>query len=214
MFGDHDSAAGARAARGAAFAAARPTAPIGETSGTDRRRPPCSSPNHTARRDVGIARPAAVPAPTRSRLNVGSITSVLVAAVTVFAVAGFMLITGDADQESAKVEHRQVVETLVSSAKPVPVELPPAQEPPAPPPVVQELHLPRPCGQDRRSGSRSPQDAMECTAAGCAAPPLNPGFDDAAVKAIQDWWLAQPPRRRRRSGAAPFQPFNPFAPPA
>ena len=46
-------------------------------------------------------------------------------------------------------------------------------------------------------------------------PPLNPGFD-AAVKAIQDWWLAQQPPPPPPEGLepAPFQPFNPFAPPA
>ena len=157
-----------------------------------------------------------MPAPTRSRLNVGSITSVLVAAVTVFAVAGFMLITGDADQESAKVEHRQVVETLVSSAKPVPVELPPAQELPAPPPVVQEAPPPaavRPgppqwIPQPPKTQWSAPQQAAP-------PPPLNPGFD-AAVKAIQDWWLAQQPPPPPPEGLepAPFQPFNPFAPPA
>ena len=55
VFGDHDSGRELALARGAAFAAARPTAPIGETSGTDRPARRVRHPNHTARRDVGIA---------------------------------------------------------------------------------------------------------------------------------------------------------------
>lgn len=204
-------------ARGAAFAAARPTAPIGETSGTDRPAPAVFVTRTTRLAAMSeLLEPVAVPAPTRSRLNVGSITSVLVAAVTVFAVAGFMLITGDADQESAKVEHRQVVETLVSSAKPVPVELPPAQELPAPPPVVQAA--PPPAAVQPGPPQWIPQPPKTQWSAPQQAappPPLNPGFD-AAVKAIQDWWLAQQPPPPPPEGLepAPFQPFNPFAPPA
>ena len=94
-----------------------------------------------------------------------------------------MLITGDADQESAKVEHRQVVETLV---EPRPSWFLWSCRRPKNcrrrlPRLSRRLHLPRPCSQDRRSGSRSPQDVMECTAAGCAAAAAQPGFD-AAVK--------------------------------
>lgn len=202
-------------ARGAAFAAARPTLPVGE-SGTERPAPAVFVTRTTRLAAMSeLLEPVAMPVPTRSRLNVGSITSVLVAAVTVFAVAGFMLITGDADRESTKVEHRQVVETLVSSAKPVPVELPPVQELPAPPPVVQAA--PPPAAVQPGPPQWIPQPpTTQWRAPQQAAPPpaVNPGFD-AAVKAIQDWWLAQqpPPPPPEDPEPAPFQPFNPFAPP-
>lgn len=210
-------------ARGAAFAAARPSGSLGGVTAAETPAPAVFVTRTTRLAAMSeLLEPVEMPAPTRSRLNVGSITSVLVAAVTVFAVAGFMLITGDADQGPVKVERRQVVETLVNSAKPVPAVLPPVQEQPAPPPLVEAAPPPPVVVQPapRQRIAQVPATTTQWSAPQPAAvpPPINPGFD-AAVQAIQDWWLAQQPQLPPPPPEDPepmpgFQPFNPFAPPA
>lgn len=205
-------------ARGAAFAAARPGVRLGETTGALPRPEPAVFVTRTARLAAmsELLEPVEVPVSKQSRLSVGSLTSVLVAAVAIFAMASFMLIAGEAEHGPAKVERRQVVETLVSSAKPVPAELPPVQQLPAPPPpVVQAAPPPPAVVQPRITQVPAPHTQWSAPQQAAVPPPINPGFD-AAVRAIQDWWIAQqpPPPPAEPEPAPGFQPFNPFAPPA
>lgn len=210
-------------ARGAAFAAARPAVCLGQSAGTEQLPEPALFVSRATRLAAmsELLEPVEVPVPQQPRLNVGSLTSVLVAAVAIFSMASFMLITGEAEREPAKVERRQVVETLVSSAKPVPAELPPAQELPAPPPPVVHAAPPPPAvvqpgPQQWIPQAPAPNTQWSAPQQAAVPPPINPGFD-AAVRAIQDWWLAQqppPPPPAELEPAPGFQPFNPFAPPA
>lgn len=211
-------------ARGAAFAAARPAECLGETAGTQQLPKPAVFVSRATRLAAmsELLEPVEVPVPKQPRLSVGSLTSVLVAAVAIFSMASFMLISGEAAREPAKVERRQVVETLVSSAKPVPAELPPAQELPAPPPppVVHAAPPPaavvQPGPQQWIPQAPATNTQWSAPQQGAVPPPINPGFD-AAVRAIQDWWLAQqppPPPPAELEPAPGFPPFNPFAPPA
>lgn len=212
-------------ARGAAFAAARPGVQLGETAGATQRPEPAVFVSRATRLAAmsELLEPVETTVQKQSRLHVGSLTSVLVAAVTIFSMASFMLITGEAQQEPAKVERRQVVETLVSSAKPVPAELSPAQQLPAPPPPVVHAAPPppavmQPVPQPRIVQVPAPNTQWSSPQPAAVPPPINPGFD-AAVRAVQDWWIAQqpqvpPPPPEDPEPSPGFQPFNPFAPPA
>ncbi len=186
-------------ARGAAFAAARRALAIQDGLDSDELQP---KPSVFVTRTTKIAGMAELmdpvdtpPQQQPSRFsNIAAVLATLAVAVLTLAVASFVLITGDTSAQPAqpaKVEHRQVVETLVGSVKPAPpVELPPAPPPAAPPPVqevqpVEHAVLPP---QPRQIPIPAQQSAPPQTGGQASNPAL-----DGMVRAMQEWWLAQQP---------------------